>query len=358
MAKTKKINLALQGGGAHGAYTWGVLDRLIEETDVEIESLSGTSAGAINAALLADGWVKNGVEGAKENLEFFWRRTAEIARMTPLHAFAANPFGVFNLDESPFFQWHQTLSMIYSPYVTNPIGYNPLRDILQQTINLEHVHECNCFKLFIAATRVSDGKPKVFVNEEVTIDALMASSCLPYMHHAVEINGEEYWDGGFTGNPVLWPIVYNCDSNDIMIVQINPIKRSTDYPRSGSEIMSRMQEISFNASLIAEIRAIHFVHKLLDQGKLNSDEYRYMNLHMIERPMEMRKLNGTSKFNVTWEFFEYLHGLGREACEDWLAQNKSKIGKSSSFDFAEIFLKTPDLNMMKSKKGQSDKTAA
>ena len=364
MAKTKTINLALQGGGAHGAYTWGVLDRLLEEEDIEIEGVSGTSAGAMNAALLAEGLTRGGRKAARDNLAYFWEHVAEAGAKTGMTWLTSNPFFDFNPDDNPLFQSYQFFSMFLSPYFVknyyfaNPFleGFfnsfsddflnpffenllNPLRKILSARINFESVRDCRKVKLFIAATCVSNGQVRIFENQEITVEVLLASACLPYLFQAPEIDGDFYWDGGFTGNPSIFPLIYRCDSKDVVLVQINPIKATDIKPKSASEILNRMNEITFNASLIAEMRAIYFVQKLVRQGKLNDTAYKDMNIHMVYRHDEMNALNGSSKMNVGIEFLNHLKRLGRESCDSWLKRHKEHIGRKTTIDMENLFLR-------------------
>lgn len=332
------LNLALQGGGAHGAYTCGVLERLLDEPDITIEGVSGTSAGAINAALLAQGLTEGGPAHAKEVLASFWTDMAQYDVFSPLYPFSLNPFmRLWNLDANPFFEWTRALSMIFSPYMLNPFDVNPLRDMLEERINMDDVRACTCVKLFVTATRVSDGHPRIFRNEEITTETLLASACLPYMYRAVEIDGEAYWDGGYTGNPAIWPLIYHCESRDVLLVQINPVRRRERVPLTGNEIMNRLNEITFNSNLIGEMRAIDFVRKLIREGKLSAGDYKDMRMHMIHRPEEMMRLNGSSKLNVSGRFFRYLRGLGRQACDEWLEKHKRDIGVRSALDINNVF---------------------
>lgn len=336
----KIINVALQGGGAHGAYSCGVLERLLDETDIAIEGISGTSAGAINAALLAQGLKEGGAEEAKRQLIDFWDTLAQQDIANLRFFIDLNPFvKMWNPDDSPFYQWFQAIAGMASPYDTNPLDYNPLRGLLNERIDMEKVRYCDKVKLFITATRVSDGHPKIFRNEEITVDTLLASACLPDMFRAVEIDGEAYWDGGYTGNPALWPLIYHCDSPDVLLVQINPVRRREEVPRTCNDIKNRLNEITFNSGLIAEMRAINFVKKLLEKDTLQKSEYKDMHIHMIERPEEMMQLNGSSKGNVSRQFFRYLRGLGYNACDNWLKVNKASIGTCSSLDIEHTFLK-------------------
>ncbi len=335
---SKPINLALQGGGSHGAYTWGVLDRLLEEDGITIEGISGTSAGAINAAVLANGYVLGGAQGAKDALESLWRKISEASCFSPLHKTVYESYLTgWNLDYSPSYYFVDALSRLVSPYDMNPLNINPLKGVLESVLDLDVLHACSDIKLFVAATHVESGQARVFGCGEITIDVLLASACLPQMFQAVEIDGEHYWDGGYMGNPVIWPLIYNCDSEDVMLVQINPIHRP-GVPKQSLEIANRLNEITFNSSLIAEMRAIDFVSRLLKEKRLEHGRYKDVKVHLVYSPEELKTLNASSKLNGDWDFFQYLRGIGREAAELWLAEHKDDIGRRSTVDIREKFL--------------------
>lgn len=339
MAKaTKKVNLALQGGGAHGAYTWGVLDRLLEIEEIEIEGISGTSAGAMNAAMLVNGFAKGGREGAKQCLEAFWRRISDAAAFSPLRqSRAERMFTGWNLDASPMYHWLDFLSRTFSPYELNPLNINPLKDILEDMLDLDAVHAHGKIKMFITATHVASGQARVFGCKDITADVLMASATLPFLYQAAVVNGEEYWDGGYMGNPAIWPLIYNCESEDIILVQINPIS-DDQAPKTASEIINRLNEITFNSSLIAEMRAIDFIAKLLAKGKLSPKDYKSMRMHLIYSPDQMHNLNASSKMNANWDFFQYLKAIGRADAEHFIANHWNDVGKKSTLNIQEKFL--------------------
>jgi NTE family protein len=328
--KPKKINLALQGGGAHGAYTWGVLDRLLGSERIEISAISGTSAGAMNAVVLADGLMVGGKTGARNALRQFWKAVNQAAAFSPMRR---SPFdsltGNWNLDYSAGYLFFDIFSRMTSPYQLNPLNLNPLRDLLTDQVDFERVRSCDKLKLFISATSVRNGQVKVFERSSLTVDAVMASACLPQIFHAVNVDGDDYWDGGYAGNPVLYPFAYHSDSQDIVIVQINPLN-CQETPRAARDILNRVNEITFNASLLQELRAIDFVARMLDEGSLDPERYRKMLIHIIADEKGFQDLNASSKMNTEWEFLEHLHNLGYRAAEEWLEVNFGRIGDSSS----------------------------
>ena len=334
----RKVNLSLQGGGSHGAYTWGVLDRLLEDERIIIEGVSGTSAGAMNAAVMVDGYERAGREGARTSLATFWKRVSEAGKFGPVqHAPMQKQLQQWNLDWSPAYTICDMMTRLFSPYVLNPLNINPLKDILNDLIDFDRLQKSDAMHLFIAATSVTTGQPRIFSHEEITADALMASACLPFMFQAVEIGDDYLWDGGYMGNPAIWPLTYHCETSDIIIVEINPVARHTK-PTEGKDIINRLNEISFNSSLIAEVRAIHFVNRLIDDNHLSSEKYRKLHLHLIASTEQMTKLNASSKMNTSWEFLTYLHELGRAAADQWITDHLHQVGVESSVDVEEAFL--------------------
>ncbi len=334
----KTINLALQGGGSHGAYAWGVLDRLLDEEDLRIEGISGTSAGAINAAVLVNGAAIGGREGAKAALERLWRKVSEAACFSPLHKTVYESYLTgWNLDYSPSYHLVEAFSRMVSPYDMNPLNINPLKGVLESVLDVDVLHACTDIRLFVAATHVESGQARVFGCEEMSIDVLLASACLPQMFQAVEIDGEHYWDGGYMGNPVIWPLIYQCASEDVMLVQINPIHRE-GVPKQSLEIANRLNEITFNSSLIAEMRAIEFVSRLLKEKRLEAGRYKDVKLHLVYSPDELKPLNASSKLNADWDFFQYLREVGYAAADRWLAEHKDAIGVRSTVNIREKFL--------------------
>ncbi|MFW6027731.1 MAG: patatin-like phospholipase family protein [bacterium] len=334
---TRNINLALQGGGAHGAFTWGVLDRLLEEPEIGIEAISGTSAGAFNAVVIADGIMKDGVEGARRALRRFWRSVSDAAfaspfRRTPLDRLTGN----WSLDASPAYLMMDLLTRIASPYVLNPLNMNPLIDLLNEQVDFETVRSCDKIKIYVSATNVETGRVKVFNRHELTADMVMASACLPQMFQAVEIDGTPYWDGGYAGNPVLFPFFHKCASSDIVVVQINPVVRQ-GIPRTAQEILNRVNEITFNSSLLKEFRAIDFVDRLIEEGRLNDSRYKEILLHIISADDELKPLSASSKLNAEWDFIEHLFNIGRTTTGQWIATHADALGKRSTVNARAMF---------------------
>jgi NTE family protein len=339
--KSRALNLALHGGGAHGAFTWGVLDRLLEDERVEIEGISGTSAGAMNAAVLAQGLVRGGKDGARMALDKFWCRIASYSAFCPIHRSAIDRlFGNWNLDRSAGHVWLDAVLRLLSPYQFNVLGLNPLRDILATEIDVSAMRACEKFKLFVCATNVRTGKIRIFERAQLTIDALLASACLPHVFRAVEIDGDPYWDGGYLGNPAIFPLIYGCDSPDVAIVQLNPLKRE-GAPTTSTEILNRLNEINFNSSLVREMRAIAFVNRLLKEEWLKPHakaRLKAMHIHMIEGGDEMKHLGVASKFNAEIEFLKHLKGVGRRCAGAWLDANIADVGERSTVNLGEVFL--------------------
>jgi NTE family protein len=334
----KHINLALQGGGAHGAFTWGVLDRLLEDGRFAIDGISATSAGAMNAAVVAQGLMIDGPDGARRSLEHFWRRISHIAAASPVQStWFDRMFGGFSLDFSPAYQTFDFMTRVLSPYQFNPANLNPLRELLLDTIDFDRLRDCTVTKLFIAATNVRSGKVKVFETKDLAADVLLASACLPFLFQAVEVEGQHYWDGGYMGNPAIFPLIYNCQSADVVIVHINPIERE-DLPTNARDILNRINEISFNSSLMRELRAIQFVTDLIDDGHVKNGHLKKMLIHSIEAQDVMCGLGVSSKLNPDWDFLTYLRDIGRERTEAWLNANYDNIGSRSTVDIRARFL--------------------
>ncbi len=337
-AETKTINLALQGGGAHGAFAWGVLDRLLEEERVTFEGVSATSAGAMNATVMAYGMTLGGREGAKRALASYWRRIAHAGLMSPLQP---NVFDRLShnhaLETSPAFVMFDLVTRLFSPYQFNPLNFNPLRRVLEESVDFAKLRADSAIKLYLSATNVRTGKVKIFENAELSADAVLASACLPFLFQAVTIDGEAYWDGGYMGNPAIFPLIYGCESSDIVVVHINPIERM-ETPTSARDILNRINEISFNSSLMREMRAIAFVTKLVDEGAVAEGRMKRMLIHAIEAQDFMRDLGVSSKLNSDWEFLTHLRDVGREHAEAWLAEQFEHLGARTTIDLDEHYL--------------------
>ena len=344
MTTLHPIDLALQGGGSHGAFTWGALDRILEDESLSFSAISGTSAGALNAAVMLTGLARRGRSGARSALAEFWSEISHSGSIfrpfsgSP-QATANNPFGMENL---PGYQWIGSLFRSFSPYEFNPLNLNPLRDVVRRHIDPEAIHRCEV-TLFITATSVRTGQARVFSGPDVTLDSLMASACLPFLFQAVEINGEPFWDGGYTGNPAIFPLIYDSSSLDVLLVRINPLNREGTPSRS-MDIIDRVSEITFNASLISEMRAINFVSRLLKEKKLDRQSYKDLRLHMISDDTGLLPFNASSKFNTDRAFLNQLFDLGRSASEQWLLKNRKWVGVKSSLNLEATFLQTKPKN--------------
>jgi NTE family protein len=324
------VDLGLQGGGAHGAFTWGVLDRLLEEEWLDITGVSGTSAGAMNAAVLVDGLAAGGRGGAQAALERYWRAVADAGRMSPMQRGPVEKMAnLWTLDYSPVFNVLEVAARMMSPYDTNPWGANPLRQILTDCIDFDRLAQAPV-KLFVNATNVRTGRGRVFRNAELTPDVLLASACLPAMFQAVEIEGEFYWDGGFSGNPAIAPLVRELASHDTIIVQINPIARP-EPPRTAREIQDRLNEIAFNATLLKELKAAALLRRVADPGTGEGRALAQMRMHRIASDI-MLSLGYSSKLLAEWDFFTMLRDEGRRAAETFLSESGADLGVRSTLD--------------------------
>jgi NTE family protein len=378
------LDLALQGGGSHGAFTWGVLDRLLEEPDLRFAGVSGTSAGALNAGVLATGMARGGASAAREALGAFWRDVAStgacFGSAVPASRWFDDMPGLFFPPASghatgsgptagaasgwpfalpvtgfqaaqwpsafpmPFAQkmaewmwrWPAILSKFASPYQFNPLGVNPLRDVAERHVDVQAMRQ-GPLKLFITATSVHTGQAEVFKGERLSIDALLASACLPHLFQAVEIDGVPYWDGGYTGNPALWPLIYDTDAVDMMLVKINPLERR-ETPKTPMEIADRVSEITFNAGLTGELRAIAFVTRLMEDERLEPGRYKNLRLHMVHDEDQLAALGPQSKLDTGWDFLQALHAMGWQAAERWLVEHRRHLGVKSTLDIDKTFL--------------------
>jgi NTE family protein len=338
-ANQKKINLALQGGGAHGAFTWGALDHLLSDERLVVEGISGTSAGAMNAVMLADGLVRGGPEEARKRLADFWRASSLDGNLPPLQKGALDRlFAFFPLEGSPFQAWVEAWSHALSPYDFNPLNINPLKELVESFVDFAAIRAAPGPHLFISATNVHTGRLRVFPKDKISADVVMASACLPLLFRAVEIDGVPYWDGGYMGNPAIFPFFGATESEDVLVVQINPIERRMK-PTASREIMNRINEITFNSSLLAEFRAIEFVGRLIDQGRLprgtGPGKYRRINVHRIALDGHAKSLTADSKLNNDYDFFEMLRQTGRRAARRFLDAHFDDIGVRSTVDLRD-----------------------
>jgi NTE family protein len=338
------LDLALQGGGSHGAYTWGVLDRLLEDDSLEFAGISGTSAGAMNAVALAAGLMEGGREGARRTLRHFWTQVgahSPFAAFQPWWAGLAMP-GLQSwqrwMRESAAW-WGRSLAQSLSPYGFNPLNLNPLRRILEDTVDFERVRRCHKTRLFIAATRVSTGELRVFRQDELSADVVLASACLPMLFQAVDIDGEPYWDGGYAGNPSLMPLIQESPADDLLLVQINPRQRP-ERPTQAAEILDRINEITFNASLLKELRAVQMLKNLIAEEGRPGHHYRNplfarveaLRVHRIDGDEVLRDLGAGTKLRTDPAFLWQLFDKGRAAADAWLRQHRAALGRRATLD--------------------------
>jgi NTE family protein len=334
----KPVGIALQGGGAHGAFTWGVLDRLLEEDSIVAEAMCGTSAGALNAVACAYGLHLGGPVKAKEILEQLWRKVALTGNVLFKPGIFDKVYGNGDIYNSPGYMMFNAITQVLSPYNFNPLNYNPLRDILNDLIDFKELKAYNKKKLFICATNVKTNRAKIFENKDITVDAVLASACLPLLFQAVEIDGEYYWDGGYMGNPPIFPIITNTSLKDIVLVKINSININS-VPTSARDIADRVNEISFNSSLINEMKLIHYRNELIRNGilKVDNKTNREIFVHTISGYEALSQLKYSSKMNTSWEFLLELKQKGREIAEKWIQNDFKEVGVKSTFDVEEHF---------------------
>ncbi len=333
----KPINLALQGGGSHGALTWGVLDRLLEDDRLDIRAISGTSAGAMNAVVLADGFARDGRAGARAALGAFWKAVSDAARFSPAQrTWLDRAAGRFSLDRSPGYLMLEGLGRLFSPYELNPFDINPLRDLLRDSIDFARVNAAGGITVHVTATNVRTGLPRVFSTGEIGAEAVLASACLPQLYKAVEIGGEAYWDGGFSANPALFPLIVNTASPDVVIVQINPFVRR-ELPRTARDIINRMNEISFNTSLVKELRTLALAKETGIRPRGADGLVSECFLHLIHVDDEVQDLAASSKLNAEWGYLQLLFDRGRRWAEQWLEANFDRVGVASTLDLEQLF---------------------
>ncbi|UXH76831.1 patatin-like phospholipase family protein [Roseateles amylovorans] len=343
------LDVALQGGGSHGAFTWGVLDALLEDGRFRLDGVSGTSAGAMNAAVLATGFARGGALGARQALSAFWQAVSGVpACFGRVGQATANanadsgpppldlPSWIYNRSSWPGMAAWNAWLRLWSPYQLNPFNLDPLRDIVQAHVDVAALRE-GPIKVFVTATSVRTGQPRVFSGQDLSVEALMASACLPQSAQTVVIDGEPFWDGGFSGNPALWPLVYGTHTDDVLLVQINP-REHAGIPRTATEIDDRINEITFNASLVAELRAISFVQRLLRDRRIDPTRYKQMRLHRVADEDGLAPFGASSKLNTDPRLLTTLFGLGRHAAQRWLATCGPSVGTASTLDIDEVFL--------------------
>ena len=338
----KKVSIAMQGGGAHGAFAWGVMDRLLEEDDIYIEGVSGTSAGGMNAASVVDGLIHGGNAGARAKLDNYWREMSELAKkISPYQnkldqLFPMNiPMGNgnhFNMDNSPGALMMNFMCKFLSPYQMNPLNYNPFGDFIKDFFDFAAIRASKERKIYLGATHVKTGKIKIFSNDQFCADALMASACLPYLFQAVKVDGEYYWDGGYIANPAIYPLIYDCEATDIILIKLTRTY-CPKLPKTHAEIQERYNEISFNNCLVREMRAIHMITKMIDSGIIKDPNIKRMNMHLIMNEYAFRGLNQSSSLNTSWDFLQSLKEDGRNTADAWLKNNKRKLcEKQTSID--------------------------
>jgi NTE family protein len=335
IAGQKSINLALQGGGNHSAFTWGVLDRLLDDDRLTFDGITATSAGCFNAVLVADGLALGGRPAAKALLRAFWKKMSDMASYSVIApSFFDNINPTFGLEHSPGYLFADMISRFVSPYQLNPFDLNPTRDLLNEVVNFARVRQQQAVKLYLCATTVRTGKIAVFTNKEITAEHVLASACMPFRMRAPKINGEHYWDGGFMGNPAIFPVIYGCKSCDILLVHLTPTER-TELPTSARAILDRMEEISFNAALMREMRVIAFMTEMIDEGKLSGGKRMF--IHSIEAEDVIKNLSSSSKMNADWKFLMLLFELGRERADGWLSANFDRLGAETTVDLKSVY---------------------
>lgn len=336
----KRVSIAMQGGGAHGAFTWGVLDRLLEEKDFVVEGVSGASAGGMNAVSVAQGMMEGGNEGARAALKRYWETNAEAGKSSFLKPGLGDVLlNRYTMHNSPAFIMFDLMCKFLSPYQFNPVGTNPLTEIVNELFDFDKLNKYDGVKVFLSATHVYSGKIKVFSNvrEELSTETMLATACLPTLFHAVLVKGEYYWDGGYTGNPVIYPLIYECGTPDVMLLKLNPTHRNR-LPITPGEIGDRMNEITNNTSIMREMRSMHFITKLIDEGLVAPGKLKRLNVHLIENEGVFAELGWSSKLNTDRGFIMHLFEEGRKTADKWIEKNYDSIGKKSTANVAEEFV--------------------
>ncbi len=335
----KKVSIALQGGGSHGAFSWGVMDRILEDGRFEIEGLTGTSAGGMNAVAIAQGLMKGGNQAARDELKVFWQKISDSGKNSPLNHRGPidKALGKYTMYHSPGFVIFDYLSRMFSPYELNPLQIDPLKDVIASSFDFDALRKFKDVKVYLCATHVKTGKLRIFGLDEMKVESLQATACLPTIHNAVKVDGEYYWDGGFIGNPVFFPLIYDCESPDIILIQLNPTVREK-IPTTAREIGDRLNEITNNASVVREMRAISFISDLIDDGKLDKNETKRVFMHLIEDEDTFTELGWSSKLNTEWDFFMHLFEKGRAAADKWIKENYEHVGKKTTAPLREHFV--------------------
>ena len=341
MAEPRPLNLALQGGGAHGAFAWGILDRLLEDGRFRFDGIAATSAGAMNAVAVAQGLMAGGPEGARAELAGFWQAVSEAGRLySPIRRLPWETAQGWQFEPPASFALFDAFTRVVSPYQFNPLNLNPLRDILNARVDFARLRAHSPVKLFLNATNVRNGRGRVFRNARIDADVVMATACLPFLYQAVEIDGEAYWDGGYSGNPALYPLFYECACGDVLLLPLNPLERQ-QVPDTGAEITDRINEVSFNATLLAELRAVAFVQKLIERDWLTDEarqRYRFVRVHVIRADEALDDLGTSTKFAWEWPFLTGLRDLGRAAAAAWLVAHGDDVGIRPGVDLKAMFL--------------------
>jgi NTE family protein len=334
----KKVAIALQGGGSHGAFTWGVMDALLEDDRIEIEGVSGTSAGGMNATAIIQGLLKNGNKGAREMLKIYWTKLGEMGKKSPLQ-FNANEKKVnhYDLSSNPTFQLMNLMGTFLSPYQTNPHNKHPMRPLVDEIFDFPLLQKAKDHKLFLCATHIASGKLKIFTGKEITPDTLLASACVPSLFQAIEVDGDFYWDGGFIGNPAIYPLIYNCKTPDVIVIQIRRV-HDPIVPRTVHDINNRLGEITQNACLTREMRAIAFISQLIDDGIIPPGKIKKLNMHLIRDDAFFGSLDRATGFSSDPDFLAYLFGQGRKCGKKWIEQHFEGVGNRTTADLAEDFV--------------------
>ena len=335
----RKIALALQGGGSHGAFTWGVLDRLLEDPTLEIIAFTGTSAGAMNAIVAADGLLGGGPEGARQRLREFWETIGKMPGFgTPLWPLSGEAQSKVNLDHTPAYLAWEAATRNLSPYQLNPMDFNPLRESLTRLVDFERLRAEKELKVNVCATNALTARRRVFDNRDISVDAVLASACLPHMFRSIMIDGEPYWDGGYTGNPAMLAILSPLPKSDLILVRIDPIIRD-DEPRTVGDIQDRVTEVSFNSTFWLEASYLGLLLKLRNRGFLDdrlAKRIDRLNFHCIEASQHFEKMPFSTKRNNSLALLEFLFDLGRTTAGEWLDRNREAIGKRSTLDLTKL----------------------